>query len=145
MMSGTTSPYTPWFWLFCVFCRWFEGSLHRGFSGHAVYNGINGRIQWRKGVGRDQPGPELGKIKLTHWILSLPFLLEDQSSTINTLSSDLSAAVDFRPSVVPWLTKFSIPPILMDSYSAIYVGVTINYPNTRSRLSDLALVRLAYT
>lgn len=52
-------------------------------------------------MGGDQPGPELGKIKLTHWILSLPFLLEDQSSTINTLSSDLSAAVDFRPSVVP--------------------------------------------
>lgn len=108
-MSGTTSPYTPWFWLFCVFCRWFEGSLHRGFSGHAVYNGINGRIQWRKGVGGDQPGPELGKIKLTHWILSLPFMLEDQSSTTNTLSSGLSASIDFRPYIFPWLTKFSIP------------------------------------
>lgn len=46
----------------CFGARWPTWSLHRRLPGHAVYHGIDGRVQRCQGVGENQPGPELGKI-----------------------------------------------------------------------------------
>lgn len=44
-----------------AFCRGAERSIHHWLTGHPVYNGTDGRVQRRQGVGADQSGPKLSK------------------------------------------------------------------------------------
>lgn len=59
-----------------AFCRGPERSIHHRLAGHPVYNGTDGRVQRRQGVGADQSGPELGKaLCLTGHCFDLLFCL----------------------------------------------------------------------